>query len=418
MTSIVTKLTSKYLIEVVLLIGLIIAVPLLEAPKNIFWLAYCITWLFNRFKDKNFGGQWDIWDSLIFTWIVSGYVISAFAGMHSSEWGGANDILRYGSILWLIKRSGYQRNELMWLGFTVITSTLIALTYAFWALYVSHTRQLLELNSVGHVNHSAIYMAISFGVALSYTLALWKKLGIIGRLLGTLCIVLFAVAVLISASRAAVAMAIVFAIILGIAWVKRSGKSGILLLVGIMCVVAGAYFAKIDVVKKQEAVAKENRLLTGRDQIWHSAIVAWKEFPLFGVGMHNYNQISMEKVQTWVEASGKPFDPSYYLGSAHGHSLFFTALAERGAIGLSVLVTILLSWLYTLIRFRPKIQDEDIEWALWGSSLSAWLVNVGVGFVNTTLHHEHGILSATLLGMWLAYLHLKKQNVSTTTTAK
>jgi hypothetical protein len=41
---------------------------------------------------------------------------------------------------------------------------------------------------------------------------------------------------------------------------------------------------------------------------------------------------------------------------------------------------------------------------LWGAAASAWLVTVGAGAVNTTLHHEHGILAALLLGGWLCNL--------------
>jgi hypothetical protein len=29
-------------------------------------------------------------------------------------------------------------------------------------------------------------------------------------------------------------------------------------------------------------------------------------------------------------------------------------------------------------------------------------VTIGVGLVNTTLHHEHGILAALLFGLWLS----------------
>ena len=37
-------------------------------------------------------------------------------------------------------------------------------------------------------------------------------------------------------------------------------------------------------------------------------------------------------------------------------------------------------------------------------SAGAWIVTCGVGMVNTTLHHEHGLLAALLLGLWLSTL--------------
>jgi len=43
--------------------------------------------------------------------------------------------------------------------------------------------------------------------------------------------------------------------------------------------------------------------------------------------------------------------------------------------------------------------------ALWGSAAAAFMVTAAAGLVNTTLHHEHGILAALLLGLWLSQLH-------------
>jgi hypothetical protein len=42
---------------------------------------------------------------------------------------------------------------------------------------VIHTKGALELHSVGHVNHSAIYLGIILGVALSVSLSIWKTAG-------------------------------------------------------------------------------------------------------------------------------------------------------------------------------------------------------------------------------------------------
>lgn len=406
------KTNFRYPIEFFALVALVVFVPSLEAPKNIFWLVFVVTWLINRFRDKNFGGAWDFWDSLIGLWISSGYLIAAFAGLHGGEWGGANDILRYGSIFWAIKRSGYSRDELLWLAIAVVFSTSIALGYGLWDLFVSHTRQALQLNSVGHVNHSAIYLAISYGALLSLVLAFWGKSNASMRILGLLLTVLFAISIFISASRGAVGVALLTTLILGIAWLRRSKYPLIMLLVAGTLLTSGAYMTKVEVVQKQEANVKAGIILSHRDVIWNTALVAWQKFPLFGVGMHNYNQISMDKVKTWLEESGKPYVESEYGHISHAHSLYMNTLAERGLVGAAVLLGVLLSWIYWLVRFAPQGNDEDLAWALWGGSFSAWFVSVGVGLVNTTLHHEHAILSVMLLGMWLAYLKMKPHSAT------
>lgn len=404
------KPSLNYPLEFLFLVGLAISLPILEAPKNIFWIAYAFTWMINRVRSRKFGGSWDSWDSLIAIWIISSFVGAYFAGLHSSEWGGANDVLRYGSILWLIKRSEYSKKELLWLASTLIASTMVALLFAFWGLYISHSRQALELNSVGHVNHSAIYLVISFGAVLSLLLAFWKSLSIAWRFTLTAVTIIFATGVLISNSRIAVAIMFALTFIIGIAWARRSRLTFYILSLSIIALAGIAYFGQFQVVKKTEHYIEKDYVLNGREAIWNSAMVAWEKFPYFGVGMSNYNQISTDKVKIWLTESGKPFDPSLYDGTAHAHSLYINALAERGTIGFAILFMVLATWLFWLARYRPKPDDEALSWALWGASFSAWFVTVAIGLVNTTLHHEHAILSVMLLGMWLAYLKPKQHS--------
>lgn len=399
------KTNFRYPVEFFALIALVIFVPSLEAPKNIFWLVFVVTWLINRIRDNNFGGAWDFWDNLIGFWIFSGYLISAFAGLHNSEWGGANDLLRYGSILWTLKRSGYSKIELCWLTIAIVFSTFIALSYALWGLYITRTKLTLELNSVGHFNHSAIYLAISYGALLSLVLAFWKKISPPLRILGSLLTALFLISLIfVSISRAAAGIALLITFIIGIVWLKRSKYPLVILLIASMVAGGTAYIVDAPVIQKHESDVKAGIILAYRDRIWNSALVAWRKFPEFGVGMHNYDQISPDKLKAWLEESGKPYVESEYGGAAHAHSLYLNTLAERGLFGTAVLMSVLLAWLYWLIRFAPQRHDDDLEWALWGGSFSAWFVTVGIGFVNTTLHHEHAILSMLLLGIWLSSL--------------
>jgi hypothetical protein len=65
-------------------------------------------------------------------------------------------------------------------------------------------------------------------------------------------------------------------------------------------------------------------------------------------------------------------------------------------------MAMLLALLLSLIRERPPAADDDEAWLSWGGAASAWIVTCGVGLVNTTFHHEHGILAALLFGLWLS----------------
>jgi len=56
------------------------------------------------------------------------------------------------------------------------------------------------------------------------------------------------------------------------------------------------------------------------------------------------------------------------------------------------------------VRPRPRARDGDLDWLLWGGALSGLVITVSAGLLNTTLHHEHGILATQLLGLWLTNL--------------
>lgn len=120
--------------------------------------------------------------------------------------------------------------------------------------------------------------------------------------------------------------------------------------------------------------------------------------------MSNYSLIRPEEVARWRAEAGRPFDAERHVQSAHGHSLYVNALAERGIVGAGVLFAVLGAWLLWLVRFRPRAGAADEDWRLWSGAASAWFVTVVAGLGNTTLHHEHGILAVLLLGLWLCRL--------------
>jgi multisubunit Na+/H+ antiporter MnhC subunit len=75
-------------------------------------------------------------------------------------------------------------------------------------------------------------------------------------------------------------------------------------------------------------------------------------------------------------------------------------------IGLSVLFITLLTWGIHLIKTYQLCKRQG-QLMIWGSALSAYMVGIGIGAMNTTIHHEHGLLTALCLGMFLAVTHSK-----------
>jgi O-antigen ligase len=356
-----------------------------------------VIWLVNRIMARDFGGRWDLWDSLIAAWIGSGIVGAAFAGLHGNEWHGALDLVRYGSVLWLLKRSRFSGREGRWLLGALVASTLVGLAMGYAALWRG-TESTLQLNSVGHVNHTSIYLAIILGVSVAWLFT--------GRwpLFASAVALAVLVSLFVTASRGALGVALVMMVAIAVAWWRRShiplALSAAVVVASIVVAVGGG----AEVLKKQAARAAEGNTLVYRAEIWRLAIAAWERYPWFGVGMDNFGLITRDRVASWRREAGKEFDASQYKEFPHAHSLAFNTLAERGLLGSAPLAAVLVAWAIALVRRRPGVSSALDYWLLWSAAAGAWFVTLGVGTVNTTLHDEHGILAALLLGFWLARL--------------
>jgi len=392
----------RYPVELGLLVAFCVFLPLVEAPKNIAWLAYVFTWLANRLRAGTAGGKWRPWDWIALGWIGSAYLAAAFAGLDGGAWANTGDVAVEVVLLWLVMRSGYGEAELRWVLGALVGSTVAGLLYGFWRLWTGASGSgTLQLNSVGHVNHTAIYIAIVLGLCVSWLIAGWRRWRAPGRAaMAALC--LFMLASLVkTASRGAVGIGLVMIPVLAAAWWPRWRAPLAVSLAAVALVVAAAVGMNLEVIRKQEMDAAANNVLSYRDGIWRMGLAGWERYPWFGVGKDNYGRITHDLVRRWRTEAGKPYDPSRYVHFPHAHNLYVNTLAERGVVGFAGLAAMLLAWLVTLVRDRPRQEDPEIAWVAWGAAASAWMVTVGVGTVNTTLHHEHGLLAALLLGLWL-----------------
>ena len=388
-------------LEIGLLVALCFFLPLYEAPKSIVWVLYVAVWIFNRARERDFGGRWDLWDTLIAAWLASALAVAPFAGLHGDEWRGTVDVVRYAGVLWLVKRSRYSSREIHWTLGALAVSTVIGLALGH-ARVLSGELHDLQLNSVGHVNHTAIYLAIMLGVCASWLFAGWHAWPPARRTIALSTVLLVLGSVIATASRAAVAAAFAMLFLLAVAWWPRWRAP--LLASGIALVVtAAALFAGgAEVIRKHEINVQAKNVLAYRGGIWRAALTAWQRYPWAGVGIDNYARITHERLKAWRAEAGKDYEPRLYLPYVHAHSLYLNTLAERGLVGATALMAVLAAWLIFLWRYKPPPQAPDDDWLLWGGAAGAWLVTTGVGAFNTTLHHEHAILAVLLLGLWLS----------------
>lgn len=387
---------------------LLAVLPMWEAPKNLATLALVLIWLLPRVRTARdpaaWGGPWDRWDSLFLAWFLSTILVAVFAGLHNEEWGGVIDALRYISIAWIFKRSDFTDIQYRRIIEIMLLGTIATLAYAWYAWQIVGTRHELELHSVGHVNHSAIYLTIAAFTLIAMLIAAWTRWIPVTRVLTVLVTLALVYSIFATSSRAAVGTLIIGTLLLGGFAARRNRRVLAALGLVVAGIVAVAWFGNAQVIEEQRVKDARHGLLEVREKLWNTGMLAWQRYPLFGVGLHNFSSITPEDRVRWSQELGQTYDPGQYNGSSHAHSLIFNTLAERGTIGFSILVALMLAWLATLLTRRPAVDAEWLEWVLWGGAAGAWLTHVGVGLVNTTLHHEHAILATALLGLWLGYL--------------
>ncbi|MBC7803156.1 MAG: O-antigen ligase family protein [Candidatus Parcubacteria bacterium] len=399
----------RFPVETGLLFAFCLVLPLVEFWKALFWLAYVLTWLVNRVRSRGFGGSWHWWDTLVLFWIGSAYLAAVFAGLGGSAWAKTGDVATHVLLLWLVMRGGYSERELRWFLGALVASTIAGLAYGYWRIWSGAGKSgTLQLHSVGHVNHSAIYLAVMVGVCVSWLFARWQAWPPGRRASGLAIALLVTTSLAVTASRGAIAAGFALVLLLAAAWWPR--WRGALLGSVAAATIAAALLVGLgaEVVRKQLDNAAAGNVLSFRDGIWRMGLAAWEKYPWFGVGKDNYGRITPDRVREWRTEAGREYDASRYVQFPHAHNLYVNTLAERGAVGFAGVAALLVAWLVSLLRYRPRPDAGDFAWLAWGGAAGAWLVTAGVGIVNTTLHHEHGQLVVLLLGVWLSTLTARR----------
>jgi O-antigen ligase len=171
----------------------------------------------------------------------------------------------------------------------------------------------------------------------------------------------------------------------------------------IMLIVLASIALKTGVIEKQISNQEANNVLSSRDKVWNVSLEASRFSPLLGIGLSNWHFITLDQLKTSVGGRGKKFDANNYYFPGHSHNHYLSALVERGIVGLLVTLTFMLLWIIHIIKTFRWASKTSESIRLWSGSLSAWITIFGIGFVNTTFHHEHAILACLFLGIYLSY---------------
>jgi O-antigen ligase len=383
--------------------------PSIEAPKNIFLGSYLITALYRQSQLPS--SKWGIWDWVFLSLILSSLLSALFPGVvGGSEWKGFRGMFLWITFGWTLYRCDYNEKEKKYLFIFAILMTLPPLIWGLIEYLVLHTKEALQLHSVGFVNHSAIYLCMMTGASLSFLLsqfqkAQWKYVFIV-----TFLFIFLISSVVISQSRGAfgIVFLLAFALFL-LSKLSIKIKTILISLISIFLVTI-IFIRPAPIIEKQITHQNNHDVLASRDKVWRIAFEIARLNPLFGIGGGNYSYVNYNQIKASVESRGGAFNTEdFVFKNSHPHNIYLSNLVDRGILGLITFLSFMLIWLITLIKSYKKFNQDSKAMLFIMGSFSAWTTIFGIGFVNTTFHHENALLALFFLSLHLNYLRQKNQ---------
>jgi len=396
-------------LELVFLSLFLAFLPSLEAPKNIFLAGYLITALYRQSQLSP--SKWSIWDWVFLSLIASSFLSALFPFVAGgSEWKGFRGMLLWITFGWTLFRTDYNEKEKKYLFIFAILMTIPPLIWGLTESLVLHTKDALQLHSVGHVNHSAIYLCIMAGAALSLLVSQLQSAQKKYVFITNLLFILIISSVIISQSRGAfgIVFLLAFALLL---LSKLPVKIKTLYVVLLSSFVITITFIKpAPVIEKQITNQNNHDILSQRDKIWQKAFEVARLNPLLGIGNGNWNSIKIDQIKSSVESRGEIFDAEKFtMEHPHPHNIYLSNLVDRGILGIIIFLNFMVIWLITLIKSYKRFNQDSKGMLFIMGSFSAWTTIFGIGFVNTTFHHENALLALFFLSLHLSYLRQKNQ---------
>ena len=365
--------------------------PLFEAPKNIaavlVFLSVLVWMAFNR---RTLVGGFGKEQLFMVVWSVA----VLFGGLLSEVENGWNfsDELRMYLLCAFLMAVSFDENRVRFVLTAFFIGFLLAWGWGGWQFYVAHSTKYWQLNSVGHVNQSAIYVVEMFAVVLAYCVHMWPRVGLTERVIGVLTLVASAWYLIFGESRAALLAAMVVVVFFAVmnwrlALKKRKALAIILAVVVLVVGVVGTMGGGVRAIQKQVHNAGQDNVLSFRDKIWDSGIDYVNERnALFGIGKDQFIKV--------------PVKGGDFVHISHAHNAFVQRYVEQGFWGLGWFCAFLI--VYTLCSVRCLRRYGVISPALKAfgqANLALIVVLVVVGMFNTTLRFEHGLLVMVMFAL-------------------
>ena len=357
------------------LVILLFTLPVTEGLKQISLTLFVLAGIYICVKEKK-QFKFDVINISLFIFVLATFISCFINGVSPSK---AIDPLRCMLFFFVARSVGVEKINFKFLFFAIFAGFITAFIPACIKKFISSdSTALLELKSIGHVNHSAIFMLLVFCVALISASELKK---IYEKYLGITITLICVFGIMVAGSRATMYLlpVAVFSILLYQFFYKQANLKTSFVLIILFSVISISYtYISANITQDGRIYSQLTKGVTGsetRYPVFSSAFYTWLEHPFFGIGSGEFKTIDITKY----------FPGNVEVNVSHAHNTFLTFLTEKGIIALLAYLVFQLSLFAKFIKnFR---QNSIVFLAL----LMLVFQNV-ISLVNRTFHHENALL--------------------------
>jgi O-antigen ligase len=364
------------IIQLVLMAVLLLSLPYSESLKTISIYSMLVIFAFQLYRKEV---------SMNLTLVHYGFALMIIAALASSVFAEnpakslrvLSDIMLY-SVAFLIACSISDEKHARTILWLLFISTVIAASTGL--AYVMKEDDLLEISRLRNPNYVAMYLVIALSSMVSSVIFSDLETRNSRILLSAFAMITLAAAIMtvFRASFIGFAIFIVF-----VALAARDVKMKIIVLLVMASITAAAAFLYTPMWDK--LLTTQSFIV--RLSLWEHALDMFCANPLSGAGMDHF----IFTVPQGIPDAGI----TYY----DAHNLYLNIMAQTGLIGLSALILIFYGFLRKFIRSEAL---SGFGLSLKYGALGGFLVVFVSGIFDSTLHHEHAILFALLMGLFIA----------------
>ncbi|WP_107709781.1 O-antigen ligase family protein [Campylobacter concisus] len=366
---IVSRLYNLFLVIV------LFTLPITEGLKQISLTLFVLAGIYICVKEKR-QFKFDLINISLFIFVLATFISCLVNGVSASR---ALDPLRCMLFFFVARSVGVEKINFKFLFFALFAGFIVAFIPACVKKFTSSDpTALFELKSIGHVNHSAIFMLLVFCVALISSAEL-KKIyeKYIAIIVAGICVF----GIMIAGSRATMYLLpiIIFSILLYQISKRQTELKLAFSLIILFSVIAIFYtYISANIIQDERFYSQLTKGVTGsetRYPIFASAFYMWLENPLFGIGSGQFKIIDITK---YFPGNGE-------IHVSHSHNTFLTFLTEKGIVALLAYLVFQLS---LFIKFIKNFRQNNIVFL----ALLMLMANNIISLANTTFHHENALL--------------------------